>query len=455
MNKRDTDLLDMLPALEDGSLMYTPISICRDMVNLIPDDVFNKDAKFLDIACKSGRFLREIMYRLMESKQMQSGSAEGRDKKKYNLAIESERKEYIMREQLFGLSLNDTVVNIARRNLYGTLDSGIDNIIVLKENIRKTLKEKFGDMQFDVVVGNPPYNNDLYLDFVTFGHNLARKYDCWITPAKWQAKGGDKNKQFREDIVPYMSKIIYYPCSTEIFDIAEVDGISIFLSGHAMNDNKEIINRSNKITGFNNKAFRQVGNTLNNVTYNIVQKMAGIQSLVPFEFKSSVSHWGIAAGEEYGDFGKGINIVSGGKVIAECSLHDISKNIQDVEKINVVINRMAGYCYFFDNDGRTVGINKLYILGKNYIAPFNYSCLCSFETFDEAKSFVSFMYSRIVRFICVTTLVGTNLANNEAWRCIRVPEAFDHIFTDQELYEKYQLTDEEISIIESVIKERK
>lgn len=455
MNKRDTDLLDMLPALEDGSLKYTPISICRDMVNLIPDDVFNKDAKFLDIACKSGRFLREIMYRLMESKQMQSGSAEGRDKKKYNLAIESERKEYIMREQLFGLSLNDTVVNIARRNLYGTLDSGINNIIVLKENIRKTLKEKFGDMQFDVVVGNPPYNNDLYLDFVKLGHGLARKYDCWITPAKWQAKGGDKNKQFREEIVPYMSKIIYYPCSTEIFDIAEVDGISVFLSGHAMNDNKEIINRSNKISGFNNKAFRQVGNTLNNVTYNIVQKMAGIQSLVPFEFKSSVSHWGITAGEEFGDFGKGINIVSGGKVIAECSLYDISKNIQDVEKINVVINRMAGYCYFFDNDGRTVGINKLYILGKNYIAPFNYSCLCSFETFDVAKSFVSFMYSRIVRFICVTTLVGTNLANNEAWRCIRVPEAFDHIFTDQELYEKYQLTDEEISIIESVIKERK
>lgn len=65
MNKRDTDLLDMLPALEDGSLMYTPISICRDMVNLIPDDVFNKDAKFLDIACKSGRFLREIMYNFL------------------------------------------------------------------------------------------------------------------------------------------------------------------------------------------------------------------------------------------------------------------------------------------------------------------------------------------------------------------------------------------------------
>ena len=37
----------------------------------------------------------------------------------------------------------------------------------------------------------------------------------------------------------------------------------------------------------------------------------------------------------------------------------------------------------------------------------------------------------------------------------RVSKAFDHIFTDQELYEEYNLTDEEINIIESVIKERK
>lgn len=183
--------------------------------------------------------------------------------------------------------------------------------------------------------------------------------------------------------------------------------------------------------------------------------MASIQSLVPFEFKSSVSHWGFTAGGTFHSFGDGIHIVSGGKVVAECSLSDIPKNIQDVEKINVVMNRMAGYCYFFDNDGRTTGINKLYILGKNYIAPFNYSCLHSFDTFDEAKSFASFMYSKIVRFICVTTLVGTNLANKEAWRCIRVPGSFDHIFTDQELYKKYNLTDEEINIIESVIKERK
>lgn len=446
----------LYPTGRIGTTNYilTPENIVNDMINMLPADFWTPDVKVLDIFSKSGRFLMAAYKKLFNSPYLADMDV-------------AKRKRHILTEQLFGLTDDFTCLLISERMLYGYAQYGKKNIRMIEDlqSIVKTTDKKLvaerlgkelgGQMEFDLVIGNPPYNNDLYLDFVTVAQHLSSKYTVMITPAKWQAKGGKKNEDFRKNIVPYMSKIVYYPCSTEIFNIAEVDGISIFLFGHTMNDNKEIINRSNKITGFNNKAFRQVGNTLNNVTYNIVQKMAGMQSLVPFEFKSSVSHWGITAGETFDDFGNGISIISGGKVIAECNLHDISKNIQDVEKINVVINRMAGYCYFFDDDGKTVGINKLYILGKNYIAPFNYSCLYSFGTFDEAKSFVSFMYSKIVRFICVTTLVGTNLANNEAWRCIRVPEAFDHIFTDEELYKKYNLTDEEINIIESVIKERK
>lgn len=53
-------------------------------------------------------------------------------------------------------------------------------------------------MNFDVVIGNPPYNNDLYLGFVTLGNQLSHEYTCMITPAKWQAKGGERNKIFRK-----------------------------------------------------------------------------------------------------------------------------------------------------------------------------------------------------------------------------------------------------------------
>lgn len=45
--------------------------------------------------------------------------------------------------------------------------------------------------------------------------------------------------------------------------------------------------------------------------------------------------------------------------------------------------------------------------------------------------------------------------NERGWRFVPDPGECDHIFTDAELYEKYNLTEEEINIIESVIKERK
>ena len=93
----------------------------------------------------------------------------------------------------------------------------------------------FKAMEFDVVIGNPPYNNDVYLDFVQVGHSISSKYTCMITPAKWQAKGGDKNENFRKNIVPYMSKIVFYPDCSDVFEIAEMGGISYFILGKSPN----------------------------------------------------------------------------------------------------------------------------------------------------------------------------------------------------------------------------
>lgn len=64
------------------------------------------------------------------------------------------------------------------------------------------------------------------------------------------------------------------------------------------------------------------------------------------------------------------------------------------------------------------------------------------------------MNTKLVSFLYYLGCCGTTLTK-EFFRFIPDPEKFDHIFTDQELYKKYNLTDEEINIIESVIKERK
>lgn len=83
-------------------------------------------------------------------------------------------------------------------------------------------------MKFTCVVSNPPYNDDVYIDFVNLGVAVTEQCGVYITPAKWQAKSGQKNEQFRKDIVPYMSKIVYYPCAQELFDIRNLDSISYY-----------------------------------------------------------------------------------------------------------------------------------------------------------------------------------------------------------------------------------
>ena len=53
------------------------------------------------------------------------------------------------------------------------------------------MKKEFGQMKFDVVIGNPPYNKGMDLDFVDLGYKISNKYTVMITPAKWQTAADD------------------------------------------------------------------------------------------------------------------------------------------------------------------------------------------------------------------------------------------------------------------------
>lgn len=100
-------------------------------------------------------------------------------------------------------------------------------------------------MKFDVVIGNPPYNKGMDLDFVDLGYKISNKYTVMITPAKWQTTADDysgcasKNinyKQFRELYVPHMSYVCFYPNCSDIFDIQERSGITYFLMNRQVNN---------------------------------------------------------------------------------------------------------------------------------------------------------------------------------------------------------------------------
>ena len=61
----------------------TPANIAKDMVAVIPDEVFIPESKFLDICCKSGIFLTSIRERLMNSPAMIEAKPDYKERYEY------------------------------------------------------------------------------------------------------------------------------------------------------------------------------------------------------------------------------------------------------------------------------------------------------------------------------------------------------------------------------------
>ncbi len=163
------------------SEILTPQNIVSDMVDLLPQEVFNPDTTFLDPAVKSGRFLKEIYNRLFNSPLL-------------SYMNEKERREHILHNQLFGLATSPTAAALSRAMLYDTAvyrgnivyaDNYIARVSSSKgKDIKRIIEGAFEkDMTFDVVIGNPPYQNgnqSIYPYFIEAGLDLAPKV-CMIT----------------------------------------------------------------------------------------------------------------------------------------------------------------------------------------------------------------------------------------------------------------------------------
>ena len=86
------DVLSCLANLSNDEV-FTPPNIVNDMLDMLPSSLFeNPDTTFLDPACKSGVFLREIAKRLIKGLERQIPDLE-------------ERIDHIFHKQLFGVAI--------------------------------------------------------------------------------------------------------------------------------------------------------------------------------------------------------------------------------------------------------------------------------------------------------------------------------------------------------------
>lgn len=453
---RHNKAVENLPSTGNSMLVYTPQHIVDDMIGMFTEKIWeDPNTTILDIYCKSGRFLEAAYWKLY-------------DGLKHVIKDSVDRSDHILTKQLFGIAAREDLAKNIRKVLYGTHranhpkgytrrfktedgnikvleiyrgDLIIDFADMVKDNtrilIRGALEEAFGIMKFDVVVGNPPYNKGMDLDFVNLGFDLCNKYCMMITPAKWQTTADDyvgctsktiDYKGFREKLVPHMSKVVFYPDCVDIFSIAQVDGISYFLLEKDKTFTEcEVENKCLKQKYFNSKQTRSILNreTLHNIGNDIINSLGHYES---YKFK-------VPAGKRYEVWTNSQTAVSSGPEAGRYLLGKGEGNMQ-VISLSRILDKSKG-------ETPTIGTSSLTFAS---------------DDIDECKSFISWLNTKFTRFFVAINLSKlTGILTDDCFRFVPAPPSgkFDHIYTDDELYKAFNVPQEYIDVIEAVIKERK
>jgi site-specific DNA-methyltransferase (adenine-specific) len=240
---RNPDVLTCIANLSNDEV-FTPPEFANRMLDTVAEAWAadhgganlwaNPDVRFLDPFTKSGVFLREITKRLT-------------DALKDAIPDLQQRVDHILTKQVFGIAITQLTALLARRSLYcskrangehsiaksfasgsgnvwfermehvwdgdkcrfcgaskKTLDRGEDAethayAFIHTDNIKARIAELFGgDMQFDVIIGNPPYqlasdggtrDVPIYNKFVEQAKNLEPRYLSMVIPSRWMASG--------------------------------------------------------------------------------------------------------------------------------------------------------------------------------------------------------------------------------------------------------------------------
>ncbi len=345
------------------------------------------------------------------------------------------------------------------------------------EFIHTVKPEELFEMRFDVIIGNPPYQLStdkssekvgsarknvqaipLYNRFVEQAKKLNPRYLSMIIPARWFAGGMGLN-DFRESMMNdnHLLKLVDYPNSRDCFTGVDIaGGVCYFLWSHDYNGQCEVKNVIGPSISQSTRDINEFENLFirSNVAIPIIHKVMSkeeqklteqVFSLDPFGFPTT------AKGLEK-PFENCVSLIHS-KGIGYVSRGEISKNAHLVDKWKVYIARVvpSNGEVGIDPEKGYNAITQPRILKPNEICNFTYMLLGVFDTEGEAKNFQKYMALKFPRYMLRLTYSSMNISKNNFMfvPCLD----FKRTWSDTELYKRYNLSEDEVAVIESTIRQ--
>lgn len=491
------DVLSCLADLSNDEV-FTPPDVANRMLDMLPQELFrDPETKFLDPACKSGVFLREIAKRLI------AGLAD----KIPNL---QERCDWIFKNQLYGIAITELTSLLSRRSVYcskypnspfsitqfdnvqgniifhkikhtwqnkkciycGTAENGDLNDIAREgmeshayEFIHTLHPEDIFKMKFDVIISNPPYQlNDggngksakpIYQLFVEQAKKLNPRYLTMIIPSRWFT-GGKGLDDFRKTMLhdKRIRKLVDYENFKDVFPGVDLaGGACYFLWDRDNTGSCEVTNMTDTVQG---RMIRDLDEydvfIRQNKALSVVRKVLSWNkhNRVLSDVVSARKPFGLPTNYEPKDNGVPCYFIQRiGKKYADPKDIDDSKGYLSKWKLLAPKAPIAGQTDF----SKPVGF---YYDGNTRIAAPGKCCtesfiiLGAFDSEDEVLAYRTYIYTKTVRFLLLQTVVSQDVTKKNF--CF-IPDLghYQGVYNDQMLCKKWNIAEDEWEMIDARI----
>ena len=491
-NNYNPDVLTCIANLSSDEV-FTPPQLVNEILDLLPDQIWSdKNAKFLDPVCKSGVFLREIARRLMSGLEKEIPDMQA-------------RINHIFKTQLFGIAITELTSLLSRRSVYcsktangkysvcESYDDSQGNIRF--EQIEHTWKnercvfcgtsqevydrgdelethayefihvekpEEIFKMKFDVIVGNPPYQLDtggsgrqarpIYQHFVKQAKKLNPRFLTMIIPSRWFAGGmglNDFRKEMLED--DRLKTIVDYIDAKECFPGVDIaGGVCYFLWEKDFKGDCLVINKFQGNEFISERPLNEFDTFIRfGTAVSIIRKVIFKNEEKFTKIVSSTRPFGLQTSDRPDGHGDLHLISSGGE--GRIPLERVTAGKNMIGKWKVMTSKTShDHAGQPDKDGTRRVLSRVELLPPDYVCTESYIVAGSFNNRTKAENCMQYLKTRFVRF-CISLLSFSQDITRERFRFVPLVN-MNEGWSDEKLYKKYNINEEEIAFIESIIR---